>query len=293
MREERGPWYLLTGLVIGVIIGLVYAWRIAPVKYVDTSPATMRQDFKDQYRALIALAFAADNDLARAQARLELLKDPDSAQAVAIQAQQALAGGHPPAEAHALGLLAVALSQNANASLTSESSPVATTPVPTPSETPLPATATPSPTSPPVSPSPSTAISVTLPASVAAFTPLPSRTPTPTSGAPFVLSGDAKLVCDATLKRPLIMVEAKDAAGQPVPGVEIIVNWSGGEDHFFTGLKPEHGPGYGDYVMTPDVTYTIHVADGGQQVPGLKASACTGSGGSQFLGSWSLVFIQP
>ncbi len=88
------------------------------------------------------------------------------------------------------------------------------------------------------------------------------------------------------------MVEAKDAAGQPVPGVEILVTWSGGEDHFFTGLKPEHGPGYGDYVMTPDVTYTVHAADGGQPVPGLKATACTGSS-SQLLGSWSLTFVQP
>jgi hypothetical protein len=293
MREERGPWYLLTGLVIGVIIGLVYAWRVAPVKYVDTSPATMRQDFKDQYRALIASAFAADNDLARAQARLDLLKDPDSAQSVAIQAQQALAGGKSPAEAHALGLLAVALSNIASPSQSTGSSPVPTTPVPIPSATPLPATATPSPTKSPASPSPGTAISVTVTATVAAFTLPPSLTPTPTSGAPFVLSGDAKQVCDATLKQPLIMVEAKDAAGQPVPGVEILVNWPGNQDHFFTGLKPEHGPGYGDYVMTPDVTYTIHVADGGQQVPGLKASTCTATGGSQFLGSWSLVFVQP
>jgi hypothetical protein len=89
------------------------------------------------------------------------------------------------------------------------------------------------------------------------------------------------------------MVDAKNSAGQPVAGVEIIVNWAGGEDHFFTGLKPEHGLGYGDYVMTPDVTYTVHIADGGQPVPGLKTSQCTGSLGSKFLGSWSLVFVQP
>jgi hypothetical protein len=293
MREERGPWYLLTGLVIGLIVGLVYAWRISPVKYVDTSPATLRQDFKDQYRALIAVAYAADNNLARAQARLDLLKDSDPAQAVAIQAQQALAGDRPPAEAHALGLLAVALSQNANATLASQSSPVPTTPIPIPSETPAPATNTPAPAKTSATPSPSPIVSATLPATTTVISLLPSLTPTPTSGAPFVLSGSAKLVCDATLKRPLIMVEAKDAAGQPVPGVEIFVNWSGGEDHFFTGLKPEHDPGYGDYEMSPDVTYTIHIADGGQAVPGLKASACQGSGGTQYLGSWSLTFVQP
>jgi hypothetical protein len=292
MREERGPWYLLTGLVIGAIIGLVYAWRISPVNYVDTSPATLRLDFKDQYRALIAAAFAADDDLPRAQARLDLLKDPDSAQAVAVQAQEALAENHPPAEAHALGLLAVALSQNNSYSSTQEASPVPATPLPTDTNTPVPATASPTPTSPPPTNPPGSVISATLPAAGPTILPLPTPTPSPTSGAPFVLSGEAKLVCDATQKRPLIMVEAKNAADQPVPGVEVIVNWSGGEDHFFTGLKPEKDPGYGDYVMDPDITYTVHVAEGGQPVPDLKASACQGSGGSQFLGSWSLVFVQ-
>jgi hypothetical protein len=265
----------------------------------------MRQDFKDEYRALIAAAFAADDDLARARARLDLLKDPDAAQAVAIQAQQALAGDHPAAEAHALGLLAVALSQQVSAPAGPDVSAAPSTTLPTLTETQPPSKATPSPTSSPPVPSASAAITPTLAATaatpsglpagtpLAAVTALPSLTPTPTSGAPFVLSGQAKLVCDATLKRPYIMVEAKDAAGQPVPGVEIIVTWSGGEDHFFTGLKPEHGPGYGDYVMTPDVTYTIHVADGGQPVPGLKTTACQGSAGSQFLGSWSLIFVQP
>jgi hypothetical protein len=292
MREERGPWYLLTGLVIGVICGLVYAWRISPVKYVDTSPATLRQDFKDQYRALIAAAFAADNDMARARARLDLIKDPDSAQAVAIQAQQALAAGHPPAEAHALGLLAVALSQKASPSPIPAANPSPSPLTPTETDTSAPVTATPTQTNPTAPPS-TAVVSSTLPATNPVITPQPAHTPTSTSGAPFVLSGAAKLMCDSSLKRPLIMVEAKNAAGQSVSGVEIIVNWAGGEDHFFTGLKPEHGPGYGDYVMTPDVTYTVHVADGGQPAPGLKTSQCAGSGGSQFLGSWSLVFVQP
>jgi hypothetical protein len=293
MREERGPWYLLTGLVIGVICGLVYAWRISPVKYVDTSPATLRQDFKDQYRALIAAAFAADNDMARAQARLDLIKDPDSAQAVAIQAQQALAAGHPPAEAHALGLLAVALSQKASPSSLPAADPSPSPLAPTETDTSAPVTVTPTQTNPTTTPLPTGVVSSTLSAANPVITSLPALTPPSTSEAPFVLSGAAKLVCDSSLKRPLIMVEAKNSAGQSVSGVEIFVNWAGGEDHFFTGLKPEHGPGYGDYVMTPDVTYTVHVADGGQPVPGLKTSQCAGSGGSQFWGSWSLVFVQP
>lgn len=291
-REDRGPWYLLTGLVIGMIAGLVYAWRIAPVKYVDTSPATLRQDFKDQYRTLIAMAFAADGDLERAQARLALLKDPNNAQSVAIQAQQALAGGRPAAEAHALGILAVALSQQTSPPPEPQVSSVPVTPTPTETEIPLSATVTSSPTTSVPTPSPSPLISSTQPSTQTVLL-VPTISPSPTSGAPFVLSGEPKQVCDATLKRALIMVEARDAAGQPVPGVEVLVTWNGGAGHFFTGLYPDRDPGYGDYEMSPDISYTIHVADAGQPVPDLKAGQCTGSGGAQYLGSWSIVFVQP
>jgi len=46
-------------------------------------------------------------------------------------------------------------------------------------------------------------------------------------------------VCDASLSPPLIQVEALDAQGAPVPGAEVLIVWDEGQDHFFTGLKPE------------------------------------------------------
>ena len=39
MRDNRGPWYLLTGLVIGAALGLVFSWLVYPIRYVDTAPA--------------------------------------------------------------------------------------------------------------------------------------------------------------------------------------------------------------------------------------------------------------
>lgn len=109
MSENRGPWYLLTGLVIGLVIGAVYAWTVRPLQYVDTTPATLRNDFKDKYRALIASAYAANGDLVRAKARLNLLKDDDVYRVLAEQAQRTLADGSSPDEARALGMLAVAI----------------------------------------------------------------------------------------------------------------------------------------------------------------------------------------
>ncbi len=94
MKDERGPWYLLTGLILGLGFGLLYSWVISPVRYVDTEPSSLRSDFREQYRALIAVAFLSNGDLPRAKARLALLADLDIAKTIAIQAQlvQDLAG---------------------------------------------------------------------------------------------------------------------------------------------------------------------------------------------------------
>ena len=108
MEENRGAWYLLTGVVLGLVLGLVIIW-LRPVEYVDTSPSSLRADFKDRYRALIAAAYLSDGDVVRARARLELLGDTDAFRALAEQAQRTLAEGNSPQESRALGLLAVAL----------------------------------------------------------------------------------------------------------------------------------------------------------------------------------------
>ncbi len=72
------PWYLITGLVLGFLLGLLYAWWVNPVVYSNTEPATLRADFKDNYRLTIAQAYAASGDLDRAESRLALLQDEDA-----------------------------------------------------------------------------------------------------------------------------------------------------------------------------------------------------------------------
>jgi hypothetical protein len=113
MKERYGNWYLLTGLVIGVVLGLAMAWILQPVEYTDTSPSSLKAAYKDHYRLLIASAYAATGDLVRARARLELLGDENTLQALTEQAQRTLAAGNAPEEARALGLLALALGQSA------------------------------------------------------------------------------------------------------------------------------------------------------------------------------------
>ena len=110
-KDERGNWYLITGVVLGIILGILFAWVISPVEYVDTAPESLTNEFKDQYRVLIASAYVANGDLVRAKARLGLLGEANIYLVVAEQAQQMLAEGGSVEEAQALGRLALALGQ--------------------------------------------------------------------------------------------------------------------------------------------------------------------------------------
>lgn len=105
-QDRRGSWYLLTGIVLGVAVGLIYSWLFSPVKYVDAPPYSLRADYKDEYRALIASAYLYSNDLLRASARLAQLKDDNPVSALTLQSQRALAEGHSNEEIQALRLLA-------------------------------------------------------------------------------------------------------------------------------------------------------------------------------------------
>jgi hypothetical protein len=78
-----------------------------------------------------------------------------------------------------------------------------------------------------------------------------------------------------------------------VPGIKIIVTWNQGEDHFYTGLKPELGNGYADFIMQADTIYSVRVVEGGAFVPNITAPTCTDSNGANALGGLLLTFQQP
>jgi hypothetical protein len=265
----RGNWYLLTAVLIGLGLGLVYTWVISPVKYIDAAPSSLRADFKDQYRLLIASSYIATGDLGRAQARLALLKDADPVQALRGQAQRLQLAGDPNHASAVLILLADAI-QPAGASL-----------------------------SPPPYPQPATTALAPTGASTGAGGPAlssptrrPSPTPTSTPGAPFAVTTQEK-VCDASLRSGLLQVEVRNAAGQGVPGVGVIATWDGGQQEFFTGFQPQHGNGYADFTMTPGTVYSLQLASNSATVTGLSAPDCPGQTGATYPGGLHLVFQQP
>jgi hypothetical protein len=285
-QDRRGSWYILTGLVLGVAMGLFYSWVISPVKYVDAPPYALRADFKDEYRALVAAAHLYSYDLLRAEDRLEQLKEDNPSENLAMQAQKALAEGRPDEEVRALGILGLALGEGVTPlALSSSTAQVVISTQSITAITPTPIVNL------PIS-NPTQTSTVPVPQATKTLQPTSTATSAPTVGAAFVLQ-ETMLVCNPDQSQPLMQVEIKDAAGQPVASIELVVTWDGGEDHFFTGLKPELGQGYADFLMTPGVVYSLQIADGGQAVNDLTAAECLLDNGSRYWGSWMLTFIQP
>jgi hypothetical protein len=63
----------IIALLIGAALGLLYGWVINPVKYVDTTPNTLKIDYKSDYVLMVAESYHANNDLPLAARRLALL----------------------------------------------------------------------------------------------------------------------------------------------------------------------------------------------------------------------------
>lgn len=64
----------LLGFVVGLIIGLpVLGWWLTPVDWTDTDFTKLRADLQKEYVVMVAGAFAAENDPARAASRIQQL----------------------------------------------------------------------------------------------------------------------------------------------------------------------------------------------------------------------------
>jgi hypothetical protein len=289
---KRLPWDILLALIIGLGAGLIYSWILAPIHIVEAEPALLRADFKDQYRSVIAAAYNTTDNLPRAQARLALLGDPDPVEALNAQAQRMRAdgvSGNQFERPDQVAALALALSGDRPAEAFVPTLPVEangldltatlTLPPPPPDASIL-LTETPE-------------IIETQPTvAVSASTPRPTRTAIPTLGAPFALSGQ-ETICDSNLPDGLLQVLVLNSNRRQLPGVEIVLTWDGGKEQFFTGLKPELGNGYADYIMTPDITYAIQLARGSDVALGIVAPTCQTSSGETFFGGIKLTFQQP
>ena len=288
---RRFPWGIFFAFLAGFGLGLAYSWVISPLQVVDASPVALRADFKDSYRAAIAAAYAATGNLPRAQARLTLLKDTNAVEALNAQAQRMLASGSSAQQADQVAALALALEEGPVK--LSSPTPLAASEVVSNIELTSTATFPPPPPDVPIITTETQApVEVETQSTPAAPKPRPTQTTVPTLGAPFRLSGQED-VCDPNLPDGLLQIIVLSSNRRQMPGMKILITWNGGEEQFFTGLKPELGNGYADYVMTPNVSYTIQLAVGSDIATDVSTPTCQPSSGETFFGGIKLTFQQP
>ena len=291
---RRIPWSVLFALLLGVGMGLAYTWVLNPHPNTEAQPSALRTDFKDQYRSLIAASYAASRNLPRAQARLAVVGDANPMDALNAQAQRMRAGAQTFERADHLAALASALGADANGG----AFPTPTLGIAIDAGNTFTATSPSALTDLPIlhSETPELFETQTIPIETQPLpleaTSRPTPTPTLAPGKPFALTGQENL-CDPNLPDGLLQVLVLNRSRRQLAGAEIIITWEGGREQFFTGLKPELGNGYADYLMTPATTYTVQLARGSDVALGITAPTCQSPDGATFLGSIKLTFQQP
>ncbi len=277
---------LVLGLALGVGGGLFYTWNLAPVEEFDTAPWQLRQDDLDQFVVAVMLDYAHDADLARTVSRLVDLRLPgnDPIQSVADTACRLARSGFVDSSSglRAIRNMMVFYQQQGKSGCAdqlipldeSQSTPVVQVVLPTPTLRP-PATKTPTP-----------------PAEVAPPTSPPTAPPLAPTSPPRrafeILSRSS--FCDPRFSGT-IEVRVLDINGNEIPGQPVRVRWDGGESTFYTGLKPERGPGYADFQMEAGRAYTIEMPrlSDPSSTP-LTATECFTEGGQQTITSYRVTF---
>jgi len=268
---------ILLGLIIGLVVALYYAWVIEPVSYTAAGPHRLGEEYKSEYILLISQSYAADGNWDRALSRLEGLNDPDIAETVSLKLEQHLREGKPAQMLNSLAVVARKLGSRSPA-IALFVPPGDDSAIMTPTQVKIQPTST-------LLPTPTTTAIAT---DVATPSVTPTDEPTPTPVSVFKLL-KMERICLRNKPIPLIEVVVYDAFLVPIQGVEVLVHWDAGSDHFFTGYHPDHGAGYGDFAMEPETSYSIEVAIGSALVDGLEIENCGEELGG-YAGGWRLTY---
>jgi hypothetical protein len=261
-------WFVMGILVLlGLAAGLALTWGMWPVQYYDTDPLDLRAELKQDYLLLTSSSYAWNEDLGRAQRRLSWLglSEEEAARSLTALVHRYSKSGDA-ATVRGLSKLAYALGARDNQVLVFIVTPTPTvtlTPGPTSTvmATPILPRSTPNPTprvaQQGLATSTATAAATSTPDATGSLVATPGET---TEALRFQL-GSKRFRCRAVEGLPpgegLLQVRVRDRAGTPVPGTALTVQWGGGEDQFFTGLKPDKGLDYADFEMQPGREYSL------------------------------------
>lgn len=274
---------IVIGIAIGIGLGLLYTWVINPVVQTNIAPWQLNKEGRTSWIIAASVAWARDNDIVLAANRLNDLRLNDlTFQRVADAACELARSSYAQNDT---GLIAIRsmvnLAQGQGRAACASELVMLNTNTPAPTATLLRPTAT---LIPPASKTP---------------TPLPGPTYTPATQvvetATPVVKGTFAVVrnepyCSAK-SSGVIEVFVQESGGAGIPGIAVQVDWAGGRDRFYTGLKPERDNGYADFKMREDESYTVSLPGNGERSDPLKALACTDrESGSGAITSYRLYF---
>ena len=89
-------------LLIGLGVGLFYGWVVNPIEYVDTAPASLRNDYRADYVLMVAETYQAENNITLARQRLAFLGEASPESIVQQAMDFAVQANYAPSD---LGLL--------------------------------------------------------------------------------------------------------------------------------------------------------------------------------------------
>jgi hypothetical protein len=264
---------VLVGLMAGLILGLTYAWQVDPVVLRNTSPADLSQSDKETYVIAIAQEYAAEQNLERAITRLlEVSPEGNPFEVAAETACQLIRAGRVT-DVSSIGVIRNLRSIYEPQGVSAGCDTAAfNTPVPvtivvstptasfTPSITPV-ATKTPT----------------------KAIDPAPNNTAIPPSTSAAQSDGDFREAFVEAFCNPqisgIIEIYVRDTDSLGVPGTPVEVTWGNRESQvFYTGLKPERGDDYADFVMEAGESYRVSVLDESQPTREVDAVPCDDAG---------------
>ena len=110
MKSTRVLWILIPLMLLaGVALGIAYGWYIDPVEYFDTTPDTLRADYKADYVLMTAEAYQVERDPGLAARRLAIFGTKSSSAIAAEGLAYARANGFSGEEIAILQELVTAL----------------------------------------------------------------------------------------------------------------------------------------------------------------------------------------
>jgi hypothetical protein len=92
-----GRWIrFFIAMAIGAAAAMYYGWKLNPVRYPETTPETLRVDYKTDYVLMVAEVYRAEGDIDLAARRLALISTDKPLKAVTAAIKEAKSIPLPP-----------------------------------------------------------------------------------------------------------------------------------------------------------------------------------------------------